>query len=52
MPCEGARTSNVGPSTGPLTSVQKRAAATRLTATNLRRRMEDLLENGLVTGQG
>jgi hypothetical protein len=52
MPCDGARTSNVGPSTGPLTSTQITAAATRPAATNLRRRREDSLENGLVTGQG
>jgi hypothetical protein len=52
MPCEGARISNTGPSTGPLTSTQISAAATRPTASNLRRRREDSLENGLVTGQG
>ena len=52
MPLEGVSTSNVGPSTGPLTRTQMTAAATRPTATNLRRRREDSLENGLVTGQG
>jgi hypothetical protein len=51
MPCAGVRTSNVGPSTGPLTSTQITAAATRPTATNLRRRGDDSLENGLVTGK-
>jgi hypothetical protein len=51
MPCDGVRTSKVGPSTGPLTSTQITAAATRPTATNLRRRGDDSLENGLVTGK-
>jgi hypothetical protein len=51
MPCDGARTSNVGPSTGPLTSTHITAAATRPTATNLRRRGDDSLEKGLVTGK-
>ena len=51
MPCDGVRISNVGPSTGPLTSTQITAAATSPTATNLRRREDDSLENGPVTGK-
>ena len=42
MPWEGLRTSNTGPSIGPLTRTQTTAAATRPTATQLRRLLENL----------
>lgn len=50
MPWEGVRTSNTGPSTGPLTRTQIAAAATRPTANHIRRVMADLAGDGLSRG--
>jgi hypothetical protein len=51
MPWLALRTTNTGPSTGWLTSIQITAAATSATANHLRHVMRDLLQ-ALGTEQG